>query len=341
MGKYEYFCKLKKVIVMVNSHEEENLAKEHTHNHSHEHKHGHSHGHNHGHSHSHSPNLSSLNRAFRIGIIINIIYVLAEAVSGLWFHSMGLLSDAGHNLTDVASLVLALIAYKLSSHAATSNYTYGYKKSTVLVSLLNGIILCVAVIFIIVESIEKFIHPLPLQGGVISLIAALGVVVNGFTTFLFLKNSKEDLNVKGAFLHMLADTLVSVGVVIAGIVIYYTEWYAIDGIIGLAVAVIIIIATWKLLKESIRLALDGVPQHLDTSNIIRIFQETEGVIEMHHLHVWALSTTENALTAHVTIQDVAQMESVKTVLKQKLQEAGISHATLEFETTESLCDGKC
>ena len=140
---------------------------------------------------------------------------------------------------------------------------------------------------------------------------------------------------------MLADTLVSVGVVIAGIVIYYTEWYAIDGIIGLAVAVIIIIATWKLLKESIRLALDGVPQHLDTSNIIRIFQETEGVIEMHHLHVWALSTTENALTAHVTIQDVAQMESVKTVLKKKLQEAGISHATLEFETTESLCDGKC
>lgn len=314
---------------------------EHGHEHEHEHEHGHGHGIGHHHHHHHQQDFSNLNRAFKIGITINLIYVATEAVCGLIFNSMGLLSDAGHNLTDVASLAFALIAYKLAARSASSNYTYGYKKSTILISLLNGIILLAAVAFIIAESIEKLIHPLPLQGGVISIIAAIGVIVNGFTTFLFLKNSKEDLNVKGAYLHMLADTMVSVGVVIAGIIIHFTGWYAIDGIIGLAVAIIIVIATWKLLSESIRLALDGIPHNLDSSKIISIFKETQGILEMHHLHIWALSTTENALTAHVVIQDINEMENIKTILKEKLQKSGISHATLEFETTESLCDGKC
>ena len=299
------------------------------------------HKHEHSHHHSHNHRLTALNRAFKFGIAINIIYVLVEAVCGLYFHSMGLLSDAGHNLTDVASLALALIAYKLASHAASENYTYGYKKSTILISLINGIILCVAVIFIITESIGKFFHPTPLQGGLISFIAAIGVLVNGFTTMLFFKNSGNDLNVKGAFLHMLADTLVSVGVVAAGIIIYYTGWYAIDGIIGLIVSVVIILATWELLRDSIRLALDGVPKHLDKAKIINHFKDTDGVVEMHHLHVWALSTTDNALTAHVVIKDLAQMDQIKQVLKQKLRESDIAHVTLEFETIDTPCDGSC
>ena len=254
---------------------------------------------------------------------------------------MGLLSDAGHNLTDVASLVLALIAFKLATHAASKNYTYGYKKSTILISLFNGVILCVAVAFIIVESIEKLFHPQPLQGGVISIIAAIGVLVNGFTTLLFMKSSEKDLNVKGAFLHMLADTLVSVGVVAAGIIIYYTGWYAIDGIIGLIVAVVIIIATWELLRDSIRLALDGVPKEIDRERIVQTFRQTEGIVEMHHLHVWALSTTENALTAHVVIEELGQMERIKSHLKEELSHQGIHHATLEFETPDSACNGCC
>ncbi len=293
--------------------------------------------HHHEHHHEHPQVVPSLNRAFMLGIALNIAYVLAEAVAGFCFNSMGLLSDAGHNLTDVVSLALALLAYKLAQTHANHHYTYGYKKSTVLISLLNAIILGVAVVFIIVESIHKLMEPEPLEGMTVSVVAAIGVAVNGFTAYLFMKDSKNDLNIKGAFLHMLADALVSVGVVISGIVIHFTGWYVIDAFIGLAVAVVIVVATWKLLRDSLRLALDGVPAQVDYEKVVSLFKNTSGVLDVHHLHIWAISTTENALTAHVVVRDVQNMETVKSELKHALKEENISHATLEFETETCQC----
>lgn len=293
----------------------------------------HHHEHHHGHTHA----VTSLNRAFTLGIALNIAYVLAEAIAGFCFNSMGLLSDAGHNLTDVVSLALAMLAYKLSQIHATHRFTYGYKKSTVLISLLNAIILGVAVVFIIVESIHKLIEPEPLEGMTISVVAAIGVAVNGFTAYLFMKDRKQDLNIKGAFLHMLADALVSVGVVLSGIIIHFTGWYVIDAFIGLAVAVVIVVATWQLLRDSLRLALDGVPSQVDYEKVVSLFKNTDGVLDVHHLHIWAISTTENALTAHVVVRDIQKMEKVKAELKQALKGENISHATLEFETETYKC----
>lgn len=301
----------------------------------------HSHSHSHSHSHNHSQVITTLNRAFIIGIALNIAYVLAEAIFGLGYHSLGLLSDAGHNLSDVVSLVLALIAFKLSDSIATRKFTYGYKKSTILISLLNALILGVAVVFIIVESVRKLITPQEVQGQVISIVAAIGVVINGFTAWLFMKDQKRDLNVKGAYLHMLADALVSVGVVVSGIVIYFTGWYIIDPLIGLVVAVVIIVASWELLHDSVRLALDGVPAQLDFDHVKDAMMGQEGVREVHHLHIWALSTTENAMTAHVVVDNLTEMEHTKEHLKEKLSEMGITHATLEFETSDSKCTGEC
>ncbi|MBO4603542.1 MAG: cation transporter, partial [Salinivirgaceae bacterium] len=248
-------------------HHEHHHAEEHHHHHHDEdgehehHHHHHEHGHHH---HHHSHELTSLSKAFVVGIMLNVLFVVAEAIAGWVSNSMGLLADAGHNLSDVASLLLALIAFRMAKRKASHHYTYGYKKSTVLVSLLNAIILMVAVVFIVYESVEQLLNPEPVGGKVIVITAAIGVVINGLTAYLFIDKKDSDLNVKGAYLHMAADALVSVGVVVSGVVIYFTGWYFIDAIIGLTVAVIIIISTWDLLKDSLRLAMDGVPASIDT-----------------------------------------------------------------------------
>lgn len=320
---------------MMQHHDEHHCEHCEDHKHTHNHYHEHHHGHHHHHHHSHE--LKSLNKAFIIGIMLNVLFVVAEAIAGWLSNSMGLLADAGHNLSDVASLLLALIAFRMAQRKATSNYTYGYKKSTVLVSLLNALILIVAVVFIVYESVEKLLNPEEVGGKVIIITAAIGVVINGLTAYLFIDKKDKDLNVKGAYLHMAADALVSVGVVISGIVILFTNWYFIDAIIGLVVAVIIIISTWNLLKDSLRLAMDGVPESIDTDELLHEISEIEGVEEIHHLHVWAISTTENAATAHVVIKDLAEMQRIKIDIKHEMAEHGIGHATLEFEETGCVC----
>jgi len=303
--------------------------------HHHHHEHG-EHGHHH-HHHHHSHELKSLNKAFIFGIALNIVFVVVEAVAGWISNSMGLLADAGHNLSDVASLVLALLAFRMAKRKASAQYTYGYKKSTILVSLLNALILIVAVVIIIYESVEKLISPVEVGGKVIIITAAIGVAINGLTAYLFIDKKDKDLNVKGAYLHMAADALVSVGVVVSGIVIMFTGWYFIDAIIGLTVAVIIIISTWDLLKDSLRLAMDGVPASIDTDELLHEVSEIEGVEEVHHLHVWAISTTENAATAHIVIKNLADMQRIKTDIKHEMAEHGIGHATLEFEESGCVC----
>ena len=293
------------------------------------------------HHHEHNHQLISLNKAFIIGITLNIAFVIVEFGVGFYYNSLGLLSDAGHNLGDVASLVLAMLAFRLQKVHPNSRYTYGYKKSTILVSLLNAVILLVAVGIIIAESVDKLFHPVSVDGSAIAWTAGVGVVINALTAWLFMKDKDKDLNVKGAYLHMAADALVAVGVVVSGIIITYTGWSIIDPIIGLGIAVVIIVSTWGLLHDSLRLSLDGVPVGIDAQKIQQLIMEQPGVENCHHLHIWALSTTETALTAHIVIDNITQLEEVKQHIKEALEEAGIHHATLEFEDEKTTCCKEC
>ena len=294
--------------------------------------------HEHSHQHSHTINAESLNKAFIIGIVLNLAFVVIEFAAGFWFDSLALLSDAGHNLSDVVSLVLALLAFRLAKVKANERYTYGYKKSTILVSLLKAVILLVAVGAIVIESIHKLSNPAVVPGGAIAWVAGVGVLINAFTAFLFMKDKEKDLNVKGAYLHMAADALVSVGVLVAGIVISRTGWYIIDPIIGLIVAVVILISTWNLLHDSLRLTLDGVPTSIDSQKVVEAIRALPGVDDVHHIHIWAISTTENALTAHIVLKQPEGMQEVKHLIRHRLEDFGIGHATLEFEVPGEHCE---
>ncbi len=289
--------------------------------------------------HHHDHTVTSLNKAFIWGIGLNVGFVVVEFAVGLCYGSMGLLSDAGHNLSDVASLLLAMLAFRLAQARATPKYTYGYKKSTVLISLLNSVILLIAVGVIVAESIGRMLHPEPVVGGAIAWTAGVGVAINGFTAWLFMKDKDRDLNVKGAYLHMAADALVSVGVLVSGLVISWTGWTVVDPIVGLAVAGVIVASVWSLTRDSLRLSLDGVPGGIDIAEIERKMEAVPGVRAVHHIHIWAISTTENALTAHVVLDSLSRMEEVKHALKELLGRSEIPHATLEFESvTERCCD---
>lgn len=302
------------------------------HHHAHEHHEGHHHHHHH---HDHS--LESLSTIYIVAVALNLLFVLVEAAAGFIGHSLGLLSDAGHNLSDVFSLLLAMIALKLASSHATKRFTYGHRKASVLISLLNAIILLVAVGAIIVESIEKFLHPSEVNGSLIIWTAAVGIVINGLTAWALSRKQKHDINTRGAFLHMLADTLVSIGVVLSGVVINLTGWYVVDPIIGLIIAVVILVSTWSLLAESLRMSTDAVPEGFDVEEISHKIEELEGVLNVHHMHIWPISTTETALTAHVVIPDSSMLETVTDHVKELLDGMGIHHSTLELETSSSHC----
>lgn len=294
------------------------------------------------HHHHHATPTQSLNGIFILSIILNSLFVLIEAGVGLWQNSLSLLSDAGHNLSDVFSLLLVLIAFRLAKVQRNERFTYGYRKSTILISLLNAVILLVAVGAIVIESIHKFSEPTEVNGIVVSWTAGVGILINGATALLLMRGQKSDLNVRGAFLHMAADTLVSVGVVISGIIIHYTGWTVIDPIVSLIIAAVILISTWELLSDSLRLAVDGIPDGVELQEIEKLIVENEHVKETHHIHVWAISTTETALTAHIVLDDLTCWPAVSEQIKHTLSEHGITHATLEPETPESHChDPEC
>lgn len=290
------------------------------------------------HAHNHAgEGIRSLNAAFIIGIALNAVYVAIEIVFGLGYKSMGLLSDAGHNLSDVASLVIAMVAFRLMSHKPDQRHTYGYKKFTIQASFINALLLYIAVGAILVESVGKLLHPEAVDGDAIAWVAAAGVVVNGVTAWLFMRDKSRDMNVKGAFLHMAADTLVSVGVVISGIVIHFTGWYILDPIIGILIALIIAWSTRSLLVESSRMSIDGVPSTVDMKALEKALAEVEGVECIHHLHVWPLSTTENAMTVHVAIDDVSKLGAIVSAIKHSAKQYGVTHSTVEVETGQSIC----
>ena len=281
--------------------------------------------------------LQSLNTIFVVCIAVNLLFVVIEAGIGFFANSLSLLSDAGHNLSDVFSLLLVLIAFRLAKIHPNANYTFGYKKSTVLISLLNAIILLVAVVLIVVESIYKFQNPTGVDGSTISWTAGIGIIINGLTAVMLMRSQKTDLNVRGAYLHMVADTLVSVGVVVSGLVISMTGWYVVDPIVSLVIAVVILVSTWRLLSDSLRLSLDGMPEGLSLEQATDLLRNHENVVDVHHVHIWAISTTDNALTAHVVVDSIEAMEATKNDLKQALRQMGIGHSTLEFETTSAHC----
>jgi len=276
-----------------------------------------------------------------VGIILNLAFVLIEAIVGLSIHSLSLLSDAGHNLADVASLALSLIAFRLMKVRPTEKYTYGYKKTTILVALLNAAVLLLSLGAIGYEAVHRLMQPEPLPGKTISIVAAIGILVNALTALLFMRNKENDLNIKSAFLHLLSDAIVSAGLVVGGIVIYFTHQYWIDAALSLIVAIIILFSTWQLLKDSLRLSLDGVPLGIEIKKIKEIIDGISGVKDFHHIHVWALSTTENALTAHLVVSRDADMdfvENLKHKIKHELLHQNIQHATLEIETENSPCE---
>ena len=292
------------------------------------------------HTHNHTPIVSSLNRAFIIGIAINALYVIIELGAGLYYDSLALISDAGHNLTDVASLALALLAFRLAKVKANDKFTYGYRKSTVLVSLINSVVLFVAIGGILWESFSRIHNPVVVQGLPISIVAGIGIVINAISAFLFFKDKDNDLNVKGAYLHLMADAAVSLGVVISGILIYFFHLYWLDLAMSLVIVVVIFYSTWNLFRDSLSLTLDGVPKGIDVNKVISEIKEVEGVIDVHHLHVWAISTSQNAMTAHVIIhQDngMEQLNILKMKIKHELEHVNIHHATIEFETEDEQC----
>ncbi|MBA4056217.1 MAG: cation transporter [Marivirga sp.] len=292
----------------------------------------------HGHHHHHTVDLKQVSRLFIMGIILNLTFVVVEFASGFLSNSLALISDAGHNLSDVASLALALGAFKLLAVKATEKFTYGYRKASILISLLNAIILLIAVGSIGYESIFRFISPQPLDSNVVIWVAAVGIIINALSALLFFRNKEEDLNIKGAYLHLVVDALVSVGVIISGVVISYTQWYWIDPTISLVIMIVIVISTWNLLRDSLSLSLDAVPKNIEIETVRKSALKLSGIKDIHHIHVWALSTAENALTAHLVLNDSVTQEDVsriKNKFKHELEHLGIQHATLETEI------GKC
>ena len=290
------------------------------------------HEHGHGHSHHHHHHIETINKIMIWSIVINLLYVAVEAGVGIYGDSMGLISDAGHNLGDVFSLLLTLVGFKLAHAAANHRFTYGYQKATILIALLNAVILLVAVGIIIVESIHKIRHPEPVDGELVSWTAGVGIIVNGVTAWMLMKDQKHDLNIRGAFLHMASDTLVSLGVVIAGIIISFTGFVLIDPIISLVIAAIILVSTWQMLRESLYLSIDGVPEEIDVDKLKKDIEALNHVKSLHHIHVWALSTTMNAMTAHVVIDNRENEDSTLSQIKELAHKAGIDHPTIEFET---------
>ncbi len=302
------------------------------------------HDHEHtGHSHSHVPEITSINKAFVVGIVLNLAYVVVQVGIGLHIHSLSLLSDAGHNFLDVAGLALAMLAFKLAKSKGTEQYTYGYRKSSILISLFNASVLLISIGAIGYETVRRFQHPQVPNGSTIAIIAGIGIVINSVSALLFFRNRDKDINIQFAFLHLASDALVSLGLVAGGILIHYTHLFWIDPLLSIIICLVIIASTWALLRNSLRLSLDGVPNNVDMAKLRETVLATAGVLDFYHLHVWAISTTQNAMTGHLQVANELtnkQVEQLKHHIKHQLEHLNIQHATLEITTEkrEATCE---
>ncbi len=292
------------------------------------------HDHRHAHHHGVTPE-QARNKAFVFGIVFNLAFVIVELITGVLANSLALITDAGHNFSDVISLALSLLAFRLAKVKPSKTYTYGYKKTTILAALTNATILLISIGILGYESFMRLKSPVPVQGSTIAWIAGLGIAVNSLTAFLFFKTGKNELNARAAYLHLAADALVSVGVVVTGLVIKFTGWYVLDPIISVVLLAVILIGTWSLLGESFRLSLDAVPKGVELAEVENVMKEVTGVEAVNHIHIWVMSTTENALTAHVVLDKRLTFEEKYSTIKEikhRLLHNDIQHATIEMET---------
>jgi len=278
--------------------------------------------------HHHSSNYGKL---FAIGIGLNITYVAVEAFYGFIINSSALLADAGHNASDVLSLIFAWLAMWLAAKSPKGRFTYGYKKATVLTSLLNAVLLFAAVFIIAWEAIEKFKNPVPVPGQQVMVVAGIGVLINTLTALMFMRGRKGDLNIKGAFLHMAADAAVSLGVVVSGFFIVRTGWQWIDPMMSFLIIGVIVWSTWKLFTESVKLSLDAAPVNVQVNEVETFLLQYPGIDGLHDLHIWALSTTENALTVHLVTVESGSDHLIDTLQGALADRFGIRHVTLQLE----------
>ncbi|MCB2202278.1 cation diffusion facilitator family transporter [bacterium] len=302
--------------------------------------HDHTHGHEHSLRHAHPRDWG---RAFAVGIALNVAFVVIEIVYGLAADSSALLADAGHNASDVLSLVFAWAAIWIARRKPSGRYTYGLRRTTILASIVNALLIVLAAALITWDAVGKFRNPSEVAGMTVVLVAGIGVVINSITALMFMKGQKDDLNIKGAYLHMAADAAVSLGVVFAGLVIRYTGANWIDPLVSLVIVTVILYGTWGLLRDSVNLALDAVPSGIDLEEVRSFLESLEEIASVHDLHIWGMSTTETALTAHlVTRRRIG--DHFLPELRQALRDRfGIGHTTLQFELDNDVnrCEDDC
>ncbi|HNX67281.1 MAG TPA: cation diffusion facilitator family transporter [Bacteroidales bacterium] len=286
------------------------------------------------HSEVHSTPGMNIGTAFKAGIAINVIFIIVESVYGFLSDSMALVSDAGHNFSDVLGLAISWIAILISQHKPTNRFTYGFRRSTILAALLNSLLLLGAVGFIVYENIIRINKSFDVNSSNVIIIASIGIVVNGFTAWLFM-NKRHDLNIRSAFLHFLSDALVSSGVVIAGVLIFFTGAQWIDTVVSFLIIIFILYSTYRLLIDSLNLALDAVPENIDSRDVREFFMSLPEVCDIHDLHIWAMSTTETALTVHLATCKPTDMRFMNMVQDQLHKKFGLDHTTIQIEYGEN------
>lgn len=296
-----------------------------------------------GHNHDHNQQTKNYSKAFAFGIILNIIFIIVEVFYGLIANSSALIADAGHNVSDVLGLIFAWFGIWLADRKPKGKYSFGFKKSTIQISLFNAIILFVAAAFILKNAIDKFTNPEPVAGLQVMIVAGIGIVINGITALLFMKGQKNDLNIKGAFLHMASDALVSLGVVVSGLLIKYTGFVLIDPITSLIIVFMIVAGTWKLFKDSIKLSIDAVPEKINLNKIKESILQNKEVESIHDLHIWALSTSENSLSVHIKTRSKETGKILTVINKMLSQDFDLKHNTIQIESDDNdfTCGGYC
>ncbi|NVD69124.1 cation transporter [Duganella sp. BJB488] len=303
---------------------------------------GHDHGHDHGHGghHHHHGDPNTMGRAFAVAIVLNTAFVAIEFFYGFLANSTALMADAGHNLSDVLGLMLAWGAAILAKRVPNGRYTYGLRSTSMLAALFNSMLLMAACGAIAWEAVQQLVHPEPVAGLTVSVVAGVGILVNGFSAWLFMSGSKDDINVRGAYLHMAADAAISLGVLVAGVIVRYTGWNWLDPLVSAVIVAIIVYSTWSLLKQSMRMMLAAVPDNLDHAEVEQFLRAQPGVTDVHDVHIWSMSTTENALTAQLVTPaghpGDAAMDAISAQLKEQFS---IDHSTLQVRlgTTAHEC----
>lgn len=297
----------------------------------------HHHGHSHDHDHHHHLAPTDHGRAFAIAIVLNSVFVVVEFAYGFIANSTALMADAGHNLSDVLGLALAWGAQTLGKRAPNGRYTYGLGSSSMLAALSNAMLLMLACGAIGWEAARQLLHPQPVAGVTVSVVAGIGIAVNGISAWLFMAGSKSDLNIRGAYLHLAADAAISLGVLVAGLVVLFTGWFWLDPLVSIAIVLVIMLGTWSLLRESLHMVMAGVPANIDAASVAQFLKAQPGVTDLHDVHIWAMSTTETALTAHLVMPGGypgdAAMDEINLQLKRQF---AIGHCTLQVELGTTL-----